>query len=121
MEFISGEFPSHFRTGIPLHSRNVLALLDLWHGTRKIMHKDMFILWEHNAFTLVCISQSKQSTTMSCLAQNEKYHAKKCIQTTLKSPVSVQVWGAISNRGLSFLREVNRNMDSAKYRSDIIP
>ena len=29
MEFISGDFPGHFRTGITLHSRNVLALLEL--------------------------------------------------------------------------------------------
>ena len=48
-----------------------------------------------------------------------KYHAK-CIQTTLKLPTSVQVWGAISNRGMSLQRNVNGNMDSAKYQSDII-
>ena len=48
-----------------------------------------------------------------------KYHAK-CIQTTVKLSASVQVWGAISNRGLSFRRKVNGNMDSAKYQSDII-
>ena len=50
--------------------------------------------------------------------QNVKYHAK-CIQTTVKLSVSVQVWGAISNRGLSLQRNVNGNMDSAKYQSDI--
>ena len=44
----------------------------------------------------------------------------KCIQTTVKLPASVQVWGAISNRGLSLQRSVNGNMDSAKYQSDII-
>ena len=41
LEFISSEFPGHSRTGIPLHSRNVLALLELWHGARsciKICH-----------------------------------------------------------------------------------
>ena len=48
-----------------------------------------------------------------------KYHAK-CIQTTVKLPATVQVWGAISNRGLSLQRNVNANMDSAKYQSDII-
>ena len=48
-----------------------------------------------------------------------KYHAK-CIQITVKLPASVQVWGAISNRGLSLQRNVNGNMDSAKYQSDII-
>ena len=34
MELISGKFPSYFRTGISLHSRNFLILLDLWKGTR---------------------------------------------------------------------------------------
>ena len=29
MEFISGEFLGHFRMSIPLHSRNVLVLLEL--------------------------------------------------------------------------------------------
>ena len=48
-----------------------------------------------------------------------KYHAK-CIQTTVKLPATVQVWGAISNRGLSLQRNVNGNMDSAKYQSDTI-
>ena len=43
-----------------------------------------------------------------------------CIQTTIKSPVSVQVWGAINNRGLSLLRQLNGNIVSAKYQSDII-
>ena len=34
MDFTSGEFPGHSRTGILLHSRNVLILLELWHGPR---------------------------------------------------------------------------------------
>ena len=37
-----------------------------------------------------------------------------------KLPASVQVWGAIGNRGLSLKRNVNGNMDSAKYQSGII-
>ena len=32
MVFMSRQFPSHSRTGIPLHSWNVLVLLELWHG-----------------------------------------------------------------------------------------
>ena len=40
----------------------------------------------------------------------------KCIQATVKSPVSVQVWGAISSSCLSLPRKVNSNMDSAKYQ-----
>ena len=48
-----------------------------------------------------------------------KYHAR-CIQTTVKLPESVQVWGAISNRGLSHQRNVNGNMNSVNYQSDII-
>ena len=34
MGFMSGEFPGHSRTGIPLQSMNILVLLDLWHGAR---------------------------------------------------------------------------------------
>ena len=51
--------------------------------------------------------------------QNEEHHAK-CIQVTVKSPVRVQVWGAISSRCLSLPRKMNGNMDSAKYQCDII-
>ena len=32
----------------------------------------------------------------------------------------MQIWGAISNRGQSLQRNVNGNMDSANYQSDII-
>ena len=52
-------------------------------------------------------------------ANRMKYN-DKCIQTTLKSTVSGQSCGAISNRGLSLLRKLNGNMDSANYQSDII-
>ena len=34
VELISGKFPGYMRTGISLHSRNVLVLLDLWNGTK---------------------------------------------------------------------------------------
>ena len=48
-----------------------------------------------------------------------KYHAK-CIQTSVKMPASVQVWEAIGNRGLSLQRNVNGNINSTNYQSDII-
>ena len=32
--FMYSGFPGHSRMGIPLLSRNVLVLLELWHGTR---------------------------------------------------------------------------------------
>ena len=48
-----------------------------------------------------------------------KFHAN-CIQTIVNLRASVQVWGAIGNRGLSLQRNVNGNMDSAKYQSDFI-
>ena len=41
-------------------------------------------------------------------------------QTTVKLPASLQVSGAIRKRGLSLQRNVNGNMDSAKYQMDII-
>ena len=48
-----------------------------------------------------------------------KYHAKS-IQTTVKLPASVHIWRAISSKGLSLQRNVNGNMNSANYQSDII-
>ena len=42
------------------------------------------------------------------------------MQTTVKLPASVQIWGAIGNRGQSLQRNMNGNMDSAKYQSDHI-
>ena len=80
-EFVSGEFPCHFRMGIPLHSRNFLALLVLQHGVTSCIKRYSFC--GKNAFTLVlvCISQSLQSSPCNCRVwrkQYEKYHAK-CI------------------------------------------
>ena len=34
MVFVFRQFPSHSRTGIPLHSWNILVLLELLHGLR---------------------------------------------------------------------------------------
>ena len=34
MGFMSRKLSGHSRTGIPLHSWNVLVLLELWHGSR---------------------------------------------------------------------------------------
>ena len=84
------------------------------------MHKDVSTLWAHNAFILVCIySHNNRRHCRVWRKQNVKYQAK-LIQTTVKLPASVQIWGAISNRGQSLQRNVNGNMDSAKYQSDII-
>ena len=51
--------------------------------------------------------------------QNEDDHAK-CIQAAVNSPVSVQVCEAINSRCISLERNVDGNMASAKYQSDII-
>ena len=53
-------------------------------------------------------------------ATNRMKYNDKCIKTTVKSPVSVQVWRAISSRGLYLLRKQDGNMNSIKYQSDII-
>ena len=50
MEFMSGELHGHSETGIYLHSRNVLVLLELGHGVRSCIKIYPFC-WEHNAFT----------------------------------------------------------------------
>ena len=72
-----------------------------------------------HSYKSVFYSHSNQHHCRVWRKQNEEYHAKR-IQDTVKSPVSVQVWGAISSRCLSLPRKVNSNMDSAKYQSDII-
>ena len=38
MGFMSGEFPGHSWLGIFYHSRNVLVLLELWHGMRSCIN-----------------------------------------------------------------------------------
>ena len=53
MELISGKFPCYLRTCTSLHLKHGLVLFELW---CKVMHKDISLLWEHNTFTLVCIS-----------------------------------------------------------------
>ena len=76
MEFISVEIPGHFRTNIPLHSRNVLVLLE--YGWRKIKHKDMSSLWEHNAthsHESIFHSNSNRRHCQVWRKLNEKYHA----------------------------------------------
>ena len=88
---------------------------------RKIMHIDIYIpsvgtqhIQISLFFTVITII-----TIRVWRKQNDEYHAK-CIQATVKSPRSVQVWGASSSRCLSLSRKVNGDMDSAKYQSDSI-
>ena len=38
MRLTSGKFPGHSRTGIHLHSRNVLVLVELWYGARSCIN-----------------------------------------------------------------------------------
>ena len=70
------------------------------------MYKDISILRAHNAFTLVCIySHYNRRHCRGWRKQNVKYmYQAKLIQTTVKLPASVQLWGAISNRGQSLQR-----------------
>ena len=85
------------------------------------MHKDISSLWEHKATHSpysVFHSNNNRRHCRVLRKQNKKYLAK-CIQTTVKSPVSVQVWEAIKHRGMS-LEKMNGNMDITKYQSDII-
>ena len=105
---------------IPLYSRIVLVLLGVWHGARsRIKIYPFFDNTTHSHESVFYSHNNNQHHCRVWRKQNEKYNAKST-QTTVKSPVSVQVWGAISSRGLSLLRKVNGNMDSANYQSDII-
>ena len=42
MGFMSRKFSGHSRMGIPLHSLNVLVILELWHGARSCIKLDPF-------------------------------------------------------------------------------
>ena len=73
---------------------------------RKIMHKDMHIPTVGTQRILMSLYFTVVTIDVIVLVwrkQNEKYRAKS-IQTTVKSTVSVQVWGSISNRGMFLLR-----------------
>ena len=117
MGFMSGEYPGHSRTGIPLYSMNDLVILELLQGARSCIKIYPFCgttTHSHESvFRVITID------TIVLFAANRMRNIMLCIQTTVKLPVSVQVW-AISNRGLSFLRKMNGNMDSAKYQGDVI-
>ena len=119
MEIIFGEFPGHFRLGTLLYSRNVLSILELLHVTISCIKIYPFCGNIKHSHASVFQSHNNQRHCLVWRKQNEKDNAK-CIQTNVRSPVSVQVWGAISSRSMSPLRKVNGNMDSAKYQSDII-
>ena len=121
IEIISGDTPGHFRTDIPLHSRNVLVLYELWHGTIScIKIYPSCGNTSHSHYSLhVFHSHNNRRHCRVWRQQNKKYHAKS-IQFSVKSLVSVQVSGAISSRGLFLLRKENGNKNNAKYQSDII-
>ena len=91
------KFPDHSRRGVPLHSRNVLVLLDVWRGARSCIKIYNFFRNTKHSHESVFRSHSNQRYCRVWRKQNEKHNAK-CIQTTVKFQVNVQVWRAISRR-----------------------
>ena len=104
---------------ISLHSRHVLVLLELNHEARSCIKIYPFCGHITHSHKSVFHSHNNRRHCRVWRKQNVKYQAK-LIQTTVKLPVSVQILGATNNRGRSLQRNVNGNMDSAKYHSDII-
>ena len=51
--------------------------------------------------------------------KHEKYN-RDCINSKVKHPLSIQVWGAISYYGKSHLKMVNGNLNSIKYQTEIL-
>ena len=51
--------------------------------------------------------------------KHEKYN-RECINSKVKHPLSIQVWGAISYYGKSQLQMVNGNLNSIKYQTEIL-
>ena len=52
MGFMSRQFSGHSRTGIPLHSLNVLVLLEVWHGVRSCIKTYPFFGNTTNSHTI---------------------------------------------------------------------
>ena len=100
MELISGEYPGHFRTIISLHSRHVLVLLELYHEARSCIKIYPFCEHITHSHYSVFRSHNNRRHCRVWRKQNVKYQAK-LVQTTVKLPASVQIWGAINNRGQS--------------------
>ena len=55
MGFMSGEFPGHSRTDIPLHSGNFLLLLELWHGASHSYRYSPSVGTQRNVISISCI------------------------------------------------------------------
>ena len=99
-EFISGEYSGHYITIISLHSRHVLVLLELNHEARSCIKIYPFCGHITHSHKSVSHSHNNRRHCRVWRKQNVKYQAK-LIQTTVKLPASVQIWGAINNRGQS--------------------
>ena len=73
---MSGEFPGHSRTGIPLYSRNVLVLLELCYSARSCIKIYPFYGNTTHSHESVFHSHNYRRHCRVCRKQNEKYHAK---------------------------------------------
>ena len=114
MEFMSVELSGHSKSGIPLHSRNIIVLLQLCHSARSCIK-----IYPFCRNTTHSMSLYFTVITIDAIFVFGANRMRKIMLNVFRS-VSVQVYGTISSRGLSLLRKVNGNMDSAKYQSDII-
>ena len=74
MEFMSGEFPAHSRTGIPLHSTYVQVLLELWQDPRSCIQIYPFSENPKHTHELVFCSHNNRRHCRVWRNQNEKYH-----------------------------------------------
>ena len=89
----AGNSPGYSRRGVILHSKNVLVLFEVWRGARsciKIYH--FFGNTTHSHRSVF----RRHNNRRYCRVWR-KHHAK-CIQTTVNSPISEQVWDSISRR-----------------------
>ena len=102
------------RAGIPLYYRNSLVLLELLHGARSCIKIYISSVRPQRIHMNLYLAVITIDAIVVFGANRMKYN-DKCFQTTVKSPVSVQVWGAVSSIGLSLLRKMNGNMECAKY------
>lgn len=77
--------------------------------------------WERVVFTDESVFRSHNSSKYQRVwRKKEQRFQEDCLQRTVKSQASVQVWGAFSSKGVSMLKRVQGNLNSQRYQAEII-
>ena len=84
-------------------------------------HNWSFADWQKVIFSDESMFRSYNNRRTQCVWRRppEKYEPS-CINYSVKHPLGVQVWGAISSKGTSQLKIMNDSLDSKWYQNEII-